>query len=126
MTFALLGLALAAVVVGAIVLAPSGTVTELPGPVEEIAPVDGATVLRQTQVEIDLRVDYSLELLIDGIRIPGDEIIFREATGQYQWRPSTGQTFEEWAPGLHSVLIRWDRIAGLPDPGELRWTFRVQ
>ena len=126
MTFSLLGLALASVIIGAIFLAPAGTMTELPDPVEEIAPADGATVLRQTQLTINLKVGYSLELTIDGIRIPNNELTFTEATGQYRWRPSIEQTVKEWTTGLHSVLIRWDRLTGLPDPGELSWSFRIQ
>ena len=100
--------------------------TELPAPVEEIAPADGATVLRQTQLIINLEVGYSLELSIDGIRIPNNELTFTQSTGQYRWRPGVGQTVEEWTTGLHSVFIHWDRLAGLPDPGELSWNFRIQ
>lgn len=125
-TFTLLGVALAAVVVAAVVLAPSGRVTELPEAVERISPVDGSTVLRQTQLEVDMRVGYGIELFVDGVRIPFDEIRFTESTGTHVWRPGPGLTFETWRPGAHAILIRWDRVVGLPDPGELRWSFRVQ
>ena len=125
-TYALLGLALGAVVIGAILFAPSGTVTELPDVVDEISPEDGATVLRQTGLEIDLAVDYSLELFIDGVRIPSSEITFNNTTGEYRWAPGPTSTFPEWTPGFHQIEILWDRITGLPDPGGLRWSFRVQ
>ncbi len=126
MTFALLGVGLAAVVVGAVVLAPSGRLTDLPNAVDRISPVDGATVLRQTQLEIDMAVGYGIELFVDGARIPLAEVRFTESTGIYVWRPGPGLTFETWRPGIHSVFITWDRTVGLPDPGELRWSFRVQ
>ena len=124
--FALLGIALAAVVVGAVIFAPSGELRDLPAQVDEISPVDGATVLRQTELLVDMQVDYAIELIIDGVTIPSDEIDFREATGEYRWRPGPTSTFDDWAPGLHQIVVRWDRIAGLPDPGELRWSFRIQ
>lgn len=126
LTFALLGLALAGVVVGAVILAPSGRVVELPEAIESIAPEDGATVLHQTQLEIDMKVGYAIEVFVDGIGIPIGELDFTEATGKYVLQPVPGSTIEEWQPGVHSIFIRWDRTAGLPDPGEWRWTFRVQ
>ncbi len=126
MIFTVLGLALAGIVIAAIAFAPRGLVSDLPPQVDQIAPSDGATVLRQTGLEIDMQVDYSLEIFLDGVLIPQDEVGFAPATGVYTWRPHPGGVFEEWASGLHSVLIRWDRIRGLPDPGELRWRFRIQ
>ena len=125
-TFALLGVALAAVVVGAVLLAPRGSTVELPAAVEAISPADGATVLRQTQLEIDMQVGYRIEVFVDGTPIPFDELAFTEPTGRYVWRPAEGGTLEQWTPGLHAVLVRWDRDVGFPDSGEIRWSFRVQ
>lgn len=124
--FALLGVGLAAVVIGAIVFAPRGSELALPAQVDAISPENGEIVLRQTQLEIDLAVGYRLELFVDGVRIPEDEIEFTEPTGRYVWRPNTSTASGEWAPGIHAVVAQWDREVGLPDPGELRWSFRVQ
>lgn len=125
-TYALLGLALAAVAIGTVVFAPSGRPTEVPANVESYSPADGATVLRQIQVEIDLPTDYEITMVIDGITIPGAEIKAVPETGKFTWRPGDTTTIPEWSVGIHTVWVRWDRRSGLPDPGEWSWSFRVQ
>lgn len=121
-----LGLALAVVTVGAIIFAPSGKSMDPPEAVEAYSPEANATVLRQIYVEIDLPVDYEITLVIDGVTIPSDEIQATEETGKFRWRPDETTIIPEWTPGLHTVWVRWDRVSGLPDPGEWIWTFRVQ
>jgi hypothetical protein len=125
-TFLILGVALIVIVAGAIALAPDGRTTALPDAVDSYAPVDGATVLRQTQLVIDLGVGYAIDLMVDGVAIPDAELDIVPQTGLFTWTPGPGKTFEEWAPGFHAVAVTWDRATGLPDPGSLRWSFRVQ
>lgn len=126
MIYTLLGLALAAIVVGAVVFAPSGRDTPVPEPIESFSPQPGDIVLRPLAVEVDMKVGYRIELFLDDVPIPASEIDFTEATGDYVWRPGPGQVFEEWTPGVHNVLVTYDTITGTPDPGRLRWAFRVQ
>lgn len=121
-----LGVALAAVVVFAVVLAPGGTATRLPAQIEQISPVDGAIVLRQLDLNVDMVVGYEIELAVDGISIPQAEVAFEPSTGTASWRPGPGSVIAEWTPGVHTVRITWDTVAGLPDPGEWTWSFRVQ
>ncbi len=121
-----LGLAFGALVVGAVVLAPSGDVTDLPGALEGFSPDDGAIVQRQTSLEVDLRAGYDLNIVIDGLTIPREDIEFTEATGKYVFRPGPDKVITEWLPGFHIVEIEFDRAVGLPDPGSLRWSFRTQ
>jgi hypothetical protein len=124
--FLLLGIALALVVVFAVVLAPGGRGFVLPPAVERISPGNDETVLRQIDLTIDMQVAYDIDLHIDGVKIPADEIVRTEATGRYIWAPGPSRTFTEWSSGLHSVLITYTRESGRADAGELRWTFRVQ
>jgi hypothetical protein len=126
LTFTLLGLALAAVVIGAIILAPSGRPATVPDVLESYSPEDQSTVLRQTQIQIDLPVDYAIDLVVDGVAIPDAEINTVPETGRFTWRPDETTIIPEWTPGFHTVWVRWDRVTGLPDPGEWTWTFRVQ
>lgn len=126
MTFTLLGVAFVGIVVGAVLLAPAGRTPTLPDAVNTYAPADGATVLRQTQLLIDLDAGYDIDLIVDGVAIPDTELDTIAETGRFTWRPGPGKTFEDWTPGLHAIAVTWDRATGLPDPGELRWTFRVQ
>ena len=83
-------------------------------------------MLRQTQLVIDLGVGYDIDLVIDGVAIQDAELDVVEETGRFTWTPGPGKAFEEWTPGLHVIEVTWDRTIGLPDPGSLRWSFRVQ
>ena len=123
---ALLGVAFAAVVVGAVLVTPSGRAPDLPDALGSYSPVDGATVLRQTRLVVDLAPDYDIDLVVDGAAIPDSELDVISETGRFTWEPGPGKTFEEWTPGFHAIEVTWDRITGLPDPGSLRWRFRVQ
>ena len=124
--YTVLGLALAGVVIGAVVLAPSGQPNEPPGVVESYSPANESTVLRQAAIQIDLPVNYSITMVIDGIGIPDSEITATPETGRFVWRPGEDSIIREFNPGIHTVWIRWDTVRGLPDPGEWTWSFRVQ
>jgi hypothetical protein len=125
--YLLLTAALVVVIGAAIVFAPSGEETSLPEPLEEVFPRPGDSVVRQTAVEVDFPVGYSIELYVDGQRIPEDEVGFLQPTGEYTWMPAPGTSMEEWSGGEHTVRVVWDRTeGGRPDPGEFEWTFRVQ
>jgi len=126
LVFALLGLALATVVVLVVAVAPAGRNVPLPAAVERISPEDGATVLRQIGLVVDMEPGYAIDLFVDGIPIPSGEIRASAPTGRFEWAPGPTATFPEWTPGTHTVHITWDRANGRPDPGELSWTFRVQ
>jgi hypothetical protein len=124
--FMLLGLALIGVVVFAVVFAPSGRDPGLPDAVESYSPVDGANVARQVQIVVDLEAGYVLELTVDGVPVPAVEIVGDDISGRYTWEPGPGKAFEQWAAGFHHVVATWDRTTGMPAPGSLRWSFRVQ
>jgi hypothetical protein len=122
----ILGLLLGALAVGAVILAPSGDVTELPDAVERYSPADGSIVQRQTALEIQLAPGYRLDLVVDGVPIPVTELDITEETGRHVFRPEAWKSIPEWLPGFHIVEITFDRSSGLPDPGSLRWSFRTQ
>lgn len=126
MIFVGLGLALAVVIAGAVLLAPNGRSVELPPALESYSPEDGATVLRQTQIVIDLEVGFDIELTVDGVVIPTNEIDVSIENGRFVWAPGPGKAFEEWAPGFHTAEVNWVRQTGFPEPGTLRWAFRIQ
>ncbi len=125
-TYTLLGLALAAVAIGSVIFAPSGGLADPPETLESYAPAADATVLRQIGVEVDLPANYGIVLVVDGVTIPESEIDATKETGRFTWRPGSTTIIPDWSPGFHTVWVRWDRITGLPDPGEWIWTFRVQ
>jgi hypothetical protein len=121
-----LTLAFAALVIAVVALAPSGEDSGLPEPLEGIFPASGDAVVRQTAIEIDLPVGYTIELWVDGNPIPPIEIGLVESTGRFVWQPGPGRIMEQWPGGDHSARVTWDRSTGRPDPGEYEWRFRVQ
>jgi hypothetical protein len=121
-----LGLALVVVVsLGIVFGSPDRPTAGRPEQVEGVSPEPGETVVRQTRIEVDLLTGYSLEMFVDGFRIPNDELFIVEGTGVHSWKPGPGQVLTELAAGQHEVLIRWQTLTGLPDSGEYSWTFRV-
>jgi hypothetical protein len=122
----LLGLALIVVVVGAVLFSPQGSPSSYPAAVEAISPEDGDLVFANTRVVLDLEGGYRAHFVIDDIEIPDDEVRWTEQTGLHIFEPGPGKTIETWTPGFHVVAVTWDRTTGLPDPGNIRWSFRVQ
>lgn len=105
---------------------PLGDDAALPDPLEGVFPLPGDTVVRQTMIEVDLPAGYEVELEVDGISIPDEELGLLEGTGRWSWGPGPGRLWDVWDGGEHSVTARWDRPAGTtPDPGSFTWVFRV-
>lgn len=122
----LLGLAFIAVVVGAVLFAPSGADDGLPAPLERVEPIDGSLMFGSPRVIVDLEGGYRAQLTIDDVVVPDDQVIWTDATGLHVFEPGPGKAIEAWTPGFHVVVARWDRASGLPDPGMYTWSFRVQ
>lgn len=125
LVYAGLGLALVTLVAITVVVAPSGEEPALPDPLEAVFPSPGDSVVRQTAIEVELPVEYRLEMTVDGRAIPSSEIGVVTSTGRWRWQPAPGASIEQWSPGEHTVTVRWDRAAGRPDPGQYTWRFRV-
>jgi hypothetical protein len=105
---------------------PLGDDAVLPSPLEEVFPLPGDTVVRQTAVEVDLPVGYSATFIVDGIKIPQIEMGVTQATGRFLWQPSPTTLFQLWTTGDHTVTVEWQRVSGGgPDPGSFTWTFRI-
>ena len=124
--YAGLGSALVAVIGFTIAFSPSGDESTLPEVVERIFPLPNDAVIGQTAIEIDMAVGYQIVLFVDGFRIAPAEIGVQTGTNRFSWQPAPGRFLESWEPGTHEIRLEWDRAVGIPDPGEYRWTFRVQ
>jgi len=111
----------------AVAFGGGGRPVELPDVIESLSPMPGESALSQAALEVDLQSGFLAQIFIDGFPIPGSEVAFIEATGVHRWQPAPNSlVFDRWSPGEHVVRIVWDRLAGLPEPGEFSWTFRVQ
>ncbi len=108
--------------------------TGRPATLEDVQPAPGSLVPPQTTVIVDVPNEYRIELFIEvftsegatWVRIPDSEINSTlAATGQYSWKPDPSHFIQEWTPGNQRMRVTWDTIAGVPDPGEYVWSFRV-
>jgi hypothetical protein len=113
------------VALGSIFGSPDRPGDERPAQIEAINPEAGETVVRQTGIEVDVPIGYVIDLYVDRLLIPTDELFFVEGTGVYSWQPGVGQIITELSPGQHEVFVQWRTLSGLPDVGEYSWTFRV-
>ena len=121
-----LSAALLAVIVIAFVFgSPEGEDIGLPEQIEAIRPVPQETVLRQAQIEVDMQVGYEVEIWVDDVQLPAQEILFVEGTAVFSWAPGIDRLFTEWTRGEHTATVKWRSVTGLPDVGEYTWTFRV-
>jgi len=125
-TFALLAVALIAVIGGSILLIPGGDPEQLPPAVERYSPRNGDIVINPVRVMIDLKPNYTADLVIDGTPIPADELNSIPETGRYEFVPGPGKTIERWSPGSHTVVATWSGGPNNIDVGTLVWTFQIQ
>ena len=125
-TYLLLGLALAAIIVGAIFLIPSGDPSTLPDAVESYSPADQDIVVRPVRVVLDLKPNYEAEFVIDGIVIPADQVDSIVETGRHQFEPGPGKAIEQWTSGDHTVVATYVGGPHQLDVGSVVWTFRIQ
>ncbi len=115
--------AVAAITVG-ILLSTEGEEVVLPGPIEAVSPAPGDLAPLQAFIEIDLEHGYTADIFVDDWLM--EDATFVEGTGVYRWAPSpTNPSITEWTAGEHTVLVVYDTVNGLPDPGEFSWSFRI-
>ena len=135
MIYAGLGLVLVAVLAFGFAFGSSGEAPARPEVIEELSPLPGDQVPRQTPIEVDIPVGYALEIWIDyrgsggaeanWVKVPTTEIVVIPETGVHSWRPAPNQLLEAWIPGSQRVRLVWTTTTGLPDPGEYEFSFRV-
>jgi hypothetical protein len=124
--YALLAVALAAIVGAAILFIPSGDPERLPAAVEAYAPGDGDLVVQPIKVVLDLLPGYRATFVIDGQPIPEDQVDAIVETGRHQFEPGPGKVIERWSPGDHTVVASYIGGDNGIDAGTVVWTFRIQ
>lgn len=125
-TFALLAVALIAIIGGSVLLIPAGDPTRLPEAVERYSPNEGDIAINPVKVMIDLKANYTAEFLIDGMAIPRSDMDSIPETGRHQFEPGAGKAIERWTSGKHTVVATWTGGKNNADLGTLVWTFRIQ
>lgn len=94
--------------------------------VELQAPAPESSVLSQAQVLIDLTVDYSASLVVNGVQIPDDQEQVRPELNQVIFTPGPGKVIEKFGAGRNCVEAQIFRLDGTPeDIAPVRWCFNV-
>jgi hypothetical protein len=77
----------------------------LPGEIESLVPVPGAVIRPQEDVGADLKDTFTGVLIIDGHRLPEDQIKVVPGLGQVSFRPGPEKDIRALTPGPHSATI---------------------
>lgn len=92
--------------------------------VDAFIPNEGADVLRQSTVGIDLADGYQARLMINGTNIPDDQLSGDRGLGQYLFTPAPGLVLESLSGGQNCVIATYWRAAEGPERGQtVRWCF---
>jgi hypothetical protein len=102
---------------------------ELPNAIERVDPTPGSQADRRIAVTADLRDDLTGVLVIDGQRIPEDQLepSVPNPQGIVSFRPRPDQAFSSFEAGEHTVqVLYWKQTEDEPpDPDSYGWRFRA-
>ncbi|HEX6311114.1 MAG TPA: hypothetical protein VF152_05770 [Acidimicrobiia bacterium] len=99
----------------------------LPAAIETVSPEPGTQADRRTPVTVDLTDDLTGVLVIDGQRIPEDQLDYNLPQGIITFRPRPDTDLEAFEAGEHTVqVLFWKQTADEPpDPDSYGWRFRA-
>jgi hypothetical protein len=123
----LLALAGLVVIVVAGFLARTGSDPVAEVGIEAIFPTDGANVVAQDTVGVDLAADYAGELTLNGQLLPASQLDPDNGLNQLVFRPGPGKVLTELKPGKNCASVTYWRLEdGRPSAGTpLDWCFQV-
>ena len=92
--------------------------------IDAFVPNEGADVLRQSTVGIDLADGYIATLVVNGQSIPEDQLSGDRGLGQYFFTPGSGLVLESLSGGQNCVIATYWRASQGPEAGQtVRWCF---
>lgn len=105
----------------------SVSVNGRPDVVEHVIPRNGAEILRQTQIGIDLVSGYEGTLVVNGLEIPAAELRVVPEQNQVFFTPGEGATVEKLPPGVNcATAIVWKSSEGRgANDLSFQWCFDV-
>ena len=95
--------------------------------VEQVKPGPGSIASPQDDIEVRLQNGLTGVLVIDGLRIPEDQLEIDDATSRIVFRPGEGKEFETFEAGDHQAsVLYWKQTKSEPArPDSFTWSFRV-
>jgi hypothetical protein len=98
-----------------------------PNKIEHVVPVAGSSVLRQSEIGIDLAAGYDADLAVDGIPIPRGQLRLVPEQNQVFFTPGEGKVIEELEAGdtcVDATIWKSSEGKGTNDT-PVRWCFTV-
>jgi hypothetical protein len=95
--------------------------------VEHLYPRNGAEVLRQVEVGVDLAAGYEGALVVNDTPIPDDQLRLVPEQNQVFFTPGPGRALETLPPGTNCVTVSaWKSAEGRgANDLSFRWCFDV-
>ena len=123
-------LAMLALAVGGMVIAITNgrtsptALSDREAAIDALVPNQGADVLRQSTVGIDVAEGYMARLIVNGVQIPDDQIDADMGLGRFFFTPGPGQVIETLNGGQNCVVaLYWLAAAGSESAESTRWCF---
>jgi hypothetical protein len=94
--------------------------------IEQFIPAEGAQLVQQAPIGIDLAPGYSGTLALNGVAIPEDELDTTPALNLVRFTPGPGKQVERYDEGPNCVLATFWLISDGPGVATSRyWCFTV-
>jgi hypothetical protein len=97
--------------------------------IEQVSPAPGSIVNPLDDVVVRLRGGLTGVLVINGKRLPEDQLTIDNATSTITFRPDAGKELETLPAGTNdAAVLFWKQTEPEPPAGErdsFRWSFRV-
>jgi len=113
------------IIAGFLARTGSDPVTEVG--IEAIFPTDGANILAQDRVGVDLAAGYAGELAVNGQTVPDTQLDQDNGLNQLVFHPGDGKVLTELKPGKNCAQITYWRLEDGRKSAEtpLQWCFQV-
>jgi hypothetical protein len=95
--------------------------------VSQVRPAPGSIATPQADIEVRLRSGLTGVLVLNGTRLPEDQLVIDNATSTITFRPAEGREVSRLAAGRNDLAVLYWNQTGPepPDPGSYGWSFQV-
>ena len=100
---------------------------EVSADVRQVRPAPGSIATPQTDVEVHLRSGLTGVLVLNGVRLPEDQLVIDNATGTIWFRPAPGKEVSRLGAGRNDLaVLYWGQTEPEPaKPQSYGWSFQV-
>ena len=100
---------------------------ELSADVRQVRPAPGSIATPQTDVEVRLRSGLTGVLVLNGKRLPEDQLVIDDATSTIAFRPAPGKEVSRLPAGRNDLaVLYWGQTQPEPaKPKSFGWSFQV-